>query len=305
MKKPLLINVVGPTAAGKTALAVRLARYLGTEIVSADSRQVYREMHIGTAVPTEAERGGIPHHLLQHRSIRQPYSVKDFEHDALQVLEKLFARYPAVVMVGGTGLYFDAVNFGLDPIPDVPPEVRTALIRQWETEGLAPLLAELEAADPRYYQEVDRRNPRRILRALEVIRHTGRPFSSFRTGRRHERPFRAVWIGLAPPRDVLYERINRRVHEMDRMGLEEEVRRLYPYRHLQALQTVGYREWFPYFEGKASRTQVLDEIAKNTRRYAKRQLTWFGKNPAIRWFDPRTGYDLICQQVDEWLDAEE
>jgi len=300
--KPVVVNITGPTASGKTALAVELAAALGTEIVSADSRQVYREMRIGTAVPDEEEQKGIRHHLLQHRSIQRPYTVKDYEREALETLSKLFKRYPVVIMAGGTGLYFRAVHSGLDPIPDVPAHIRQHLQRQWEKEGLGPLLEELRTRDPVYYETVDRHNPVRIIRALEVIRHTGKAFSSYRTGKKAERPFRSLWIGLAPPRAALYERINRRVMEMDRSGLEDEVRRLYPFRHLNALQTVGYREWFPYFEGKTSRERVLEEIAKNTRRYAKRQCTWFRRNPDIRFFDPLKGTEVIEVYVKRELD---
>jgi len=301
--KPLLINIVGPTAAGKTDTAIWLAGITGAEIVSADSRQVYKEMQIGTAVPPLSERKGIPHHLLQHKSIREHYTAKDFETEALAVLRRLFSRHPVAIMVGGTGLYFHAVNNGLDEIPSVPVSVRESLQAQWQNEGLAPLLDELRRSDPEYYARVDRNNPRRILRALEVIRHTGRPFSSFHSARPKPRFFRSVWLGLTPPRPQLYAQINRRVHLMDEAGLEEEVRKLRPYFHLPALHTVGYREWIPYFEGHISREQVLDEIAKNTRRYAKRQLTWFRKNPAIHWFDPRSDRDHIRRQVETWIDS--
>jgi len=290
--KPLLINITGPTASGKTALAVALARALDTEIVSVDSRQVYREMRIGTAVPTEEERQGIPHHLMQHRSIHDAYTVKDFEREALEALHDIFRRRPVAVAAGGTGLYFRALNDGLDEIPGIPPSLREQLTARWQTEGLESLLLELQEYDPEYYAVVDRRNPVRIIRALEVIRYTGRPFSSFRTGQPARRPFRSLWIGLSPGRQALYERINRRVGEMVSAGLEEEVRRLYPHRHLNALQTVGYREWFPYFEGLTTREKVLEEIAKNTRRYAKRQCTWFRKNPRIRWFHPAQRHEI-------------
>ena len=295
--KPLLINIVGPTASGKTALAVRLAQHLGTEVVSADSRQVYKEMRIGTAVPTEEERQGIRHHLLQHKSIHDTYTVKDFERDTLAVLAEIFNRVPVAIMAGGTGLYFRAVNDGLDEMPDVPEGIRQTLNMEWKNQGLAPLLEELRLRDPVYYETVDRHNPVRIIRALEVIRFTGKSFSSFRTGRSVRRPFRSLWVGWRYERPFLYERINRRVREMDRMGLEDEVRQLYPYRHLNALQTVGYREWFPYFEGEISRERVLEEIAKNTRRYAKRQCTWFGKNKRIRWFDPQEEQAALMEYV--------
>ncbi len=284
-----MINLMGPTAVGKTALAVELARRLNTEIISADSRQVYREMHIGTAVPDDDERQGIPHHLLQHRSVHRPYTVKDFEREALEVLQKLFPNHPAVIMTGGTGLYFRAVNEGLDEMPDVPANIRAELEQTLQNQGLPALLDELRQSDPVYYAQVDRQNPRRIIRALEVIRYTGRPFSAFRTGKPALRPFRSLWIGLEAPRSLLYRRIEQRTDRMIARGLEDEVRRLYPLRHLPALQTVGYREWFPYFEGRTTRQQVIAEIKKNTRRYAKRQLTWFRRNPHIRWWDI-TGY---------------
>ncbi len=301
MTKPVLVNIVGSTASGKTAVAIALAKRLHTEIVSADSRQVYREMKTGTAFPEEDELKAVRHHLLGHKSIFDPYSVKDFEREALEVLERLFRERPFVIMTGGTGLYFHAVNYGLDEMPEVPSHIRDELRTQWEREGLEPLLEELKNTDPAYYRSVDRQNPVRVLRALEVIRHTGKPFSSFRTGRPKERFFHAVWFGLDWPRDLLYERINRRVDIMLEKGLEEEARALYPYRHLQALQTVGYREWFDFFDGKINRERAVEEIKKNTRRYAKRQRTWFRKNKSIVWLDGTKPAGELAAEIENLL----
>ncbi len=303
MDKPLLINITGPTASGKTALAITLAGRLNTEIISADSRQVYREMKIGTAFPSDEELKRVRHHLLGHKSVRDKYNVKDFEREALEIISHLSRTNDFIVMTGGTGLYFNAVNYGLDDIPDIPPVIRLALKNQWEREGLASLLEELALRDPEYFKQVDKQNPVRVLRALEIIRHTGKPFSSFRTGQRKERFFDTIWFGLDWPRTLLYERINRRVDGMIAKGLESEARALYPYRHLQALQTVGYREWFGYFEGKMSKEKTIEEIKKNTRRYAKRQWTWFRRNKEIHWLDgqknPETLTDEIIRIIEE------
>jgi len=283
--KPLLVNIVGPTAVGKTGLSVRLAEDLATEIVSADSRQIYREMQIGTAVPSEEELARVPHHFIREISVHTPYSAAHYEKDALERIAALHKRYPMVILTGGTGLWIDAVNKGLDDIPGVPSDIREALNRIYEREGLAPLQAELREKDPAYYRQVDLHNPRRLIRALEVIRYTGKPYSSFRKGTPKQRPFRSLWFGLDMPREKLYRRIERRVDDMIAAGLEAEARQLYPYKHLPALQTVGYREWFDYFDGKISREKAVEEIKKNTRRYAKRQWTWFRKNPAVQWVD--------------------
>jgi len=283
--KPLLVNLTGPTASGKTAMAIRLAQALKTEILSADSRQIYREMQIGTAVPSAEELHTVPHHFIREIPVSEPFTAADFEREALARLRKLFDKYPVVIMTGGTGLYFHAVNYGLDPVPAVPLRLRRILQQEWNEGKREALLEELRRKDPEYYAEADVQNPRRVLRALEVIRHTGKPFSTFRSGKPHERFFDSVWIQLHWPRTQLYERINRRVDRMMGRGLLDEAKKLYHLRHLPALQTVGYRELFEYFDGNTSLDEAVEAIKKNTRRYAKRQLTWFRKYPQIQHVD--------------------
>ncbi len=300
MKKPTLINLVGPTASGKTGMAVRLAEALNTEIISADSRQIYKEMRIGTAVPSEEELARVKHHFVQTISIHDNFTASDFEKEALKKINELSGRYDFIIMTGGTGLYFHAVNFGLDEIPEVPAHFRNELNRLLNEKGLEFLQAELKEKDPDYYYEVDLNNPRRVLRALEVIRYTGKPFSLFRKGTKKIRPFKSVWFGLKWPREILYERINRRVELMLEQGLVEEAKSLYPLRNLQALQTVGYKEIFDWLDNKTTFEQAVEEIKKNTRRYAKRQMTWFGKNPEITWIDmqnPEEAYRRIFNSI--------
>ncbi len=270
-----LVVIGGPTAVGKTAAAIEVARALGTEILSADSRQFYRELNIGTAKPSPEELAAVPHHLVNSLSIHQDYSVGDFERDALQLLQRLFQRYDTLLLVGGSGLYIRAVCEGLDDFPEVPPEVREQVRRFYEAEGLEALQEELRRYDPAYFARVDRRNPQRLLRALEVCRATGRPFSSFRRGEPKPRPFKPLLFYLTLDRALLYERIDQRVDAMMAAGLLEEARALFPHRHLNALQTVGYRELFDHLEGKTSLEEAVRLIKRNTRRYAKRQLTYF------------------------------
>lgn len=301
MKLPSLISVVGPTALGKTRLAISLARHFRTEILSADSRQFYREMKIGTAAPDREELAAAPHHFIGHLSIRQEYSVGSFEKDALNLLSNLFARLPVVVMVGGSGLYLRAVTHGLDEFPAVPDGIRQTLKDRLEREGIQSLQEELARLDPDYFREVDTDNPQRIIRALEVALASGKPFSSFRSGRKTERPFRILTVGLTAERDELYRRINTRVDEMLTAGLLEEAKALYPHRQKNALQTVGYKELFAYFEGRYDLETAVSEIKKNTRRYAKRQETWFRKNPDIQWFDYRVPPETCVEYLEEKL----
>ena len=300
MVRPLLITVVGPTAIGKTRLAVSLARHFETEVISADSRQFFREMSIGTAVPTEEEQEGIQHHFVQHISVEQPYSVGDFERDALELINQLSTRHTTLIMAGGSGLYADAVLYGLDPFPEVDKGVREALMTTLEQEGLSALQQELKESDPEYYNKVDLQNPHRLIRALEVIRSSGLPFSSFRNKAKVDRPFASVLIGLKADREVIYERINQRVDQMMEQGLEEEARALYPLRELNALQTVGYKELFAYFDGEISREMAVDRIKQNTRRFAKRQLTWFRKNKEIQWFDHDSSLEEVVGFIEQY-----
>ncbi len=266
--------VYGPTASGKTTYSIKLAQELNCPVVSADARQFYREMEIGTAKPTPSERKQARHHFIDFLSIHDVYTVADYEADVIPFLEKLFQQHQHVILAGGSGLFIKAVTEGLDPIPNVPQTVREELNRELEIGGLAPLLDELQEKDPVYFQEVDRKNSRRITRALEVCRVTGKPFTSYRTKSRAERPFTIQYHIINLPREVLYERINRRCDEMVAAGLPAEVKSLYPYRHLPALQTIGYREFFPWVAGDITLEKALEECKRATRNYAKRQITW-------------------------------
>lgn len=281
-----LIIITGPTAIGKTGLAVFIAKFLKTEIISFDSRQFYKEMKIGTAVPTDEERAEVPHHFIQNLSIHQDYTVGDFEKDALQKLEELFQKHDTVVMVGGSGMFEKAVTEGLDEFPEIDKSIREELNQEFENQGIQPLQNELQQVDPEYFEQVDINNPVRIIRALEIYRGTGKPFSSFRKKQTAPRNFNLIKIGLELPREEIYERINRRVDLMMEEGLLEEVQSLYEFKHLNSLQTVGYKELFDYLDGKTELDFAVDEIKKNTRRYAKRQLTWYRKDENIKWFSP-------------------
>ena len=283
-----LISIVGPTAIGKTSLSIALAQAFNTEIISADSRQFFREMNIGTAVPSSEELAAVPHHFIQHISVEDPYSVGDFERDALQKLEQLFKSHEKVIMVGGSGLYVDAVTKGLDEFPDIAPEIRNTLNDVYASQGLPALQEKLRHLDPEYFSEVDKENPHRLIRALEVCLGTGKPYSSFRSKKTAQRPFKSLLIGLTAEREVIYDRINRRVDIMMEQGLLQEVQALVARKDLNALNTVGYKEIFQYLEGKYSLEEAVAEIKKNTRRFAKRQLTWFRKNTDIQWFDYKT-----------------
>lgn len=286
MKSKTLVIVTGPTAVGKTALCVELAKTLQTEIVSADARQIYREMRIGTARPTEEEMGGVVHHFVASHSIHQEYSAGKYEAEVLALLPSLFERYDTVLLTGGSGLYIKAVCSGLDNFPDIPPAIRQQLQQELEEKGLAALQEELARLDPESYAEIDLQNPRRVLRALEVCRAAQRPYSYFKRRAAAKRPFRIVGFVLNRPRPLLYERINRRVDLMMEEGLWQEAEQLFPFRHLSALQTVGYREIFDAMEGKHDKNTAIELIKQNTRRYAKRQLTWFRhQHPGFEWID--------------------
>ena len=290
-----LIGVIGPTAIGKTSLSIELAKHFETEIVSADSRQFYKEMSIGTAVPTDEELTQAPHHFIQHISIEDSYSVGDFEREALQKLNSLFLTHEKLIMVGGSGLYVNAVVHGLDEFPEVDPSIRAALNEKFADSGVQVLQEELKALDPEYFSEVDKDNPHRLIRALEVCLGTGKPYSSFRKNKRPEREFKSILIGLTAERELIYDRINKRVDMMMEQGLLEEVTQLADKKQLNALNTVGYKELFLHLEGKSSLEDAVSEIKKNTRRFAKRQLTWFRKNEEVKWFDFRTPSEEIIQ----------
>lgn len=279
-----LIVIAGPTASGKTSAAIELAKFYNTVIVSADSRQFYREMSIGTAKPTEEELAAAKHYFINSHSITETYTAGDYEKECLALLEELFKSYNKVLLVGGSGLFIKAVCEGFDQFPDVTPGVREQLNLELAENGITGLQEKLKIADPDYYQQADINNPQRVIRALEVFESTGLPFSSFRKSTVNHRPFQVIKFGLIMDRAVLYHRINQRVDEMIRLGLLEEVRSLLPYRHLNTLNTVGYSELFDYFEGETDLKTAVELIKQNTRRFAKRQLTWFRKDDEIHWF---------------------
>ncbi|WP_276496796.1 tRNA (adenosine(37)-N6)-dimethylallyltransferase MiaA [Pontibacter litorisediminis] len=290
-----LVVVVGPTAVGKTDLCVRLAKQYKTEIISADSRQFFTEMSIGTAKPTAEEQQGVKHHFVDSHSIEEDYSAGAFEQDVLVLLEQLFRQHDVVIMTGGSGLYVRAVLEGMDEMPEVDPQVRAQLTEKYEQEGLQPLLDQLQLLDPVYFAQVDQANVQRVVRALEVCLSSGKPYSSFRKSEKQERPFNSIKIALNRDRAELYSRIDRRMDQMLEQGLLEEAKRLYPHRQHNALQTVGYKEIFDYLEGKYDWEEAVRLLKRNSRRYAKRQLTWFNKNPEeYAWFHPQHWEEVVA-----------
>lgn len=293
----LLIAIVGPTAIGKTNFAMQIAKRLGCEILSADSRQFYKEMQIGTAVPSQELLQQVPHHCVQHKSILDTYTVGDFEKESLAVLGKLFSCKDYAILVGGSGLYVDAVLHGLDVFPKIPIGIRQKIQQDYATKGLSYLQAELKEKDPSYFCKMDIQNPQRIIRALEVCIATQKPFSSFLNQPKVQRPFRVLKIGITGDRQIIYDRINQRVDQMIGDGLLEEAKRLYPHRKRNALQTVGYTELFGYLDARFSLDFAISEIKKNTRRFAKRQLTWYRKDLSIHWFDYQTGINTILTVI--------
>ncbi len=293
-----LAVVVGPTAVGKTATAIFLAQHFDTEIISADSRQFYREMSIGTAKPDADELKTAPHHFIDSHSIEEEYSAGDFEREALVLLDMLFQKQDVVIMVGGSGLFVRAVCEGLDDLPKAPQCVRDRLNHEFAERGLTPLQERLKQIDPSYYVVADIANPQRVIRALEVYEATGRPISQFQKQGTGKRPFQIITIGLHMEREKLYERINLRVDKMMEQGLLDEVKSLLPYRHKPALLTVGYAELFDYLDGKCSLEEAVDKIKQNSRRYAKRQITWFKKYGDTTWFDS-TDREGICAFLEQ------
>ncbi len=289
-----LLVIVGPTGCGKTDLSIRLARHYGAPILSTDSRQVYRGMPIGTAQPDDEQLQAAEHHFIASHDLHDELSCRAYEVQALECLRKLFAQHDWVIAVGGSGLYVKALCEGMDDLPQADAALRNDLNERLQKEGLAVLAEQLRTLDPVYYESVDRSNPARVLRGLEVCLQTGRPFSEQRTGGRRKRDFRIIKIGVTLPREELYARIDRRVDAMMNAGLEAEARALYPYRALNSLQTVGYRELFDYFDGRITREEAIELIKRNTRRYAKRQLTWFRRDAEIRWFAPDEDEAIIA-----------
>lgn len=288
-----LIVIVGPTGIGKTALAIDLAQHFSTEIISADSRQFFKEMEIGTAKPSEEELNAAPHHFINSHSIENLFSTGDFEIQALKLMEELFKKQDLLIMVGGSGLYIDAVCKGLDDLPYTDLNVRESLNQQLAIEGLESIKRQLESNDPEYYSKVDQANPQRMIRGLEFFLSTGKKLSSYLTNVKKVRPFNIVKIGLNTERASLYQRINLRVDKMMEAGLLEEVKGLQGFRKYNALNTVGYSELFDYLDGNATLEAAVDKIKQNTRRFAKRQLTWFRRDDSTAWFEPNESSAVI------------
>lgn len=286
MPQKTLIVLVGPTGVGKTETSLVLAETLHAPIINADSRQIYKGMGIGTAAPTPEEQARVEHHFVQFLNPGEYYSAAQFELDVMARLETLFQSHDYVLLSGGSMMYIDAVCKGIDDIPTVDAETRKMMLERYEAEGLERLCSELRVLDPEYYQVVDLKNPKRVIHALEICYMTGKTYTSFRTNTRKERPFRIVKIGLKREREILYDRINRRVTQMLEMGLEQEVRSLMPYRNTNALNTVGYKEMFAYLDGAMTLEQAADKIRQNSRIYSRKQMTWFKRDEEIKWFEP-------------------
>jgi len=288
-----LIVILGPTGIGKTDLSIDIARKLGTEIISSDSRQIYKELKIGTAVPSDAQLMKVKHHFIGNKSIYDYYNASMFEFEVLELLNELYKTYNQAVMTGGSGMYIQAVCDGIDELPTIDTQLRNDLLQKYNDEGIESLRIQLKMLDPESYQKMDLKNPKRILKALEVSIQTGKPYSSFLTRPKKERPFHILKIGLQRDREELYERINKRVDEMVPEGLVEEARRFFKDRHLNSLNTVGYKELFEHFEGKISLTKAIELIKRNSRHYAKRQMSWFSRDKEISWFHPESKQKII------------
>ncbi|SCY13274.1 tRNA dimethylallyltransferase [Nonlabens sp. Hel1_33_55] len=294
-----LITIVGPTAVGKTALSIAFAKAYKTHIVSCDSRQFFKEMAVGTAVPEPEELEAAPHHFIQNLSIHDDYSVGDFERDAISLLEDLFETNDVIIMVGGSALYEKSITQGLDEFPEVPVEILDSLNEEFEQKGLKKLVEQLQKVDPEYATKADLENSRRVIRALSVYRASGKTYSSFLGKKKKTRNFEVIKVGLEAPRPVLYERINQRVDLMMKNGLLDEAKKLLTYQHLTPLKTVGYQELFPYLEGKYDLEEAVRLIKRNSRRFAKRQLTWYRKDPDVNWFSYNTSHTEIVRRVEE------
>jgi tRNA dimethylallyltransferase len=292
MRKTLVV-LTGPTGIGKTTTAIKIARHFNTEIVSSDSRQIFKELKIGTAVPSPEKLAAVKHHFIHSHSIAENYNASRYETEALQLLETLFAKKDIILLVGGSMLYIDAICKGIDTMPDVDPEIRTALKAQFEKEGLESLRLQLKKQDPEYYKTVDLKNPARIIHALEICLMTGKPYSSFRSSPNKKRPFSIIKIGLNTDRQILHNRINKRVDLMMEAGLEAEAKSGYPQKQLNALNTVGYRELFSFFDGEIPKGKAIELIKRNSRRYARKQLTWFRKDEKMNWFEPDQTKEII------------
>lgn len=299
-----LVLILGPTGVGKTELSLRVAEHYGCPILNCDSRQVFKSIPIGTAAPTEAEQARVKHYFIATRALEEDYNAGQYERDALRVLEDLFRTHDVVVMTGGSMLYADAVCSGLDELPAVPVAIRRSVQESYEKHGLNWLQAEVQRLDPNYWEEVDQQNPARLAHCVELSLTTGKPYSSLRTNTRVQRPFRIVKVALERPREELYDRINRRVLQMIEDGLVEEARSVYPKRHLNSLQTVGYRELFACFDGEYDLNRAIELIQQNTRHYAKRQMTWFRRDEDIHWLKANDDYEKNIHIIDHLLRAD-
>ena len=298
-----LLLILGPTGVGKTELSLRVAEHYGCPILNCDSRQIYRSIPIGTAAPTAEEQARVKHYFVATRDLEEDYNAGQYERDALVLLEDLFKTHEVVVMSGGSMLYADAVCKGLDDLPNVPAEIRQEVKAAYEKGGLEWLQAEVQRLDPDYWEVVDQQNPARLAHCIEMCRMTGKTYSSLRTNPNKERPFRIVKVALERPREVLYDRINRRVEQMVKDGLVEEARAVYPKRQLNSLQTVGYRELFAYFDGEYDLDRAIELIQQNSRHYAKRQMTWFRHDKDIHWLNANESYETNIHLIDDLLCA--
>lgn len=296
MEKTLVV-ITGPTGSGKTSLAVEVAKAIGTEIISADSRQIFKEIPIGTAAPSEEERAAVPHYFVATHSLTDYYSAADFELDVISLLERKWREHDVMVMAGGSMMYVDAVINGIDDIPSISDENRRRAMAVYENGGLQQLRLDVLELDPEYYRQVDLNNHKRLIHALEIMYESGKKYSALRTGQSRKRDFRVLKFALNLPREVLFDRINRRVEIMIDVGLEAEARAVYDMRHLNSLNTVGYKEMFEYFDGKMDRATAIARICKNTRVYAKKQLTWLKKDDSVIWLNPENSLEEVLRRL--------
>ena len=295
-----LIVILGPTGVGKSSISIQLAKFYATDIVSADSRQLFRELSIGTAVPPPQDLKSVAHHFIQTRSIHQYYNVSEYETEAIGLINELFKTKNPLILTGGSMLYLDTICKGIDDIPTITPEIRSEVIDWYHQNGLEALQQRLLTLDPDYYNIADLSNPKRLLHAVEVCQMTGKTFTSFRTNTIRERPFRIMKIGINQQREILYDRINQRVDQMMEAGLLDEARSVYPYKELNSLNTVGYKELFSYFDGTSTLEEAIDLIKRNSRKYARKQLTWFRRDADIHWFEPHQVIEIKAF-IDEQL----
>jgi tRNA dimethylallyltransferase len=289
-----LIVILGPTGVGKSAISIELAKFFSTDIISADSRQLFRELSIGTAVPSKDELESVVHHFIQTRSIHHYYNVSEYETEAIELINELFKTKNPLILTGGSMMYIDTICKGIDDIPTVTPEIRKQVMDWYHEQGMEALQQKLLTLDPEYYSIADLNNPKRLLHAIEVCQMTGKTFTSFRTNTIRQRPFRILKIGINQQREVLYDRINQRVDQMMEAGLLDEAKTVYPFKHLNSLNTVGYKELFSYFDGNCTLEEAIDLIKRNSRKYARKQLTWFRRDTDIHWFEPHQTPQIIA-----------